>query len=297
MVPHRKILRVIALVAHCSADPESTRNALEVEYRVKFPKDFKAFWSNEVLSWLSPAVEALLLTTDFKAVRSYDAAFKAAAELKINRYVTLGPSGLQLNVPDVIRRWRRHEQIRVCLETMLLCALNETQIVSDIRRMYGISIDESQVSEFGELFIDKDFIEGDPWLEYMECIGTDEAQFKFRLMQAPKDYARYKLGVPVHLNDEEVLDRLMSDSYFSAVEMKIEGQNITTADLARVKLERETIFKAMDRRLKIREAKNNSGDGGASEAVKQIGRILLDYKEQEMPLMNELPKPETPTDG
>jgi hypothetical protein len=297
MVPHRKILRVIALVAHCSADPETTRQALEVEYRVKFPKDFKAFWTNEVLSWLSPAVEALLLTTDFKAVRSYDPAFKAAAELKLNRYITLGPSGLQMNIPDVLRRWRRHEQIRVCLETMLLCALNESQIVSDIRRMYGISIDENQVSEFGQLFVDKDFIEGDPWLEYMECIGTDEAQFKFRLMQAPKDYARYKLGVPVHLNDEEVLDRLMSDSYFAAVEMRIEGQNITAADLARVKLERETIFKAMDRRLKIREAKNSSGDGGASEAAKQMGLIILDYQDQDLPLMSDVMKEEKPKDG
>jgi len=301
MVPHRKILRIIAILAHCSLDPEGEREKLEDICHVKFPKDVLGFWTTEVLSWLTPEVESLLLTTDFNAVGSYEVAFMAAAQLEISKYITIGPDGLEINLAHHIKKWRKNEQMRICIETLLLCGISVEQVTADLRRMYQIQVTEDDISEFAALFIDNEFIEGDSWLDYQECIGTTESLFKMKMMQAPKDYARYKLGVPVHLNDEEVIDRLMSDSYFVNVEMSVEGQTTTAADIARIKLERDTIFKAMDRRVKIRVAKLNEGDGGATAAAKAIAKIVLKYTEQEIPLMSEVPglsadqeKPPTP---
>lgn len=289
MVPHRKILRVIALLATCSTTPYETRNKLCVELAVRFPSDYALFWSEEVLSWLSPTAEVALTTTDFGTTPKYEVAFAAARELGISKYITLGPNGLELKITQTLRRWRKHTQIRMCLETMLLCSMPIAQIVSDMRRMYGLSIDEDSVSEFAALFIDPEFIEGDPWLEYMECIGEAEAQFKWKLMQAPQDYARYKLGVPVRLDNDAVLDRLMSDSYFTAVEMKVEGQTTTAAEVARLKMERDTVFKALDRRMKLEEQRLAAGTGSAAtSAAAAIAKIMLDHTVQPLQLASEV---------
>lgn len=295
MVPHRKILRAIALAAHASLTPESVRDTLCGRFRVRFPRDPIAFVRDELIAYLSPEVEALMTTKDPSKL-DYGPELMAAAELELSNLLSVTPTGLTVVVPEFLVKLRKHDTLRVCIETMILCAIPFSTIVDDIRTMYQLTITEDDIAQFADLFMDRDFAEGDSWIEYTQCIGQDETQFKFRLMNAPKDYARWKLGARVQLDSDQVLDRLMSDSYYASQQMKIEIPNPSRDELARIKLERETIFKAMDRRLKIKEVKAASGEKGSETAAALIGKIILKYgDEPDMPLMGDLKNDEKPS--
>ena len=63
MVPHREILRAIALVAHFSGHPAVARDTLCARFNVKFPvSKFAYFWKTEILLKLPPHLEAQVLT-------------------------------------------------------------------------------------------------------------------------------------------------------------------------------------------------------------------------------------------
>lgn len=286
MVPHRSILRAIVLASHASLSPDDVRAVLCTKYHVKFPRDFVAFVATEILAYVTPEVEALLMTKDPSKI-DYRSELLAAEQLGV-KCLGVTPQGLTVVLPDIVTKLRKHDTLRLCIETMLLCNISRELIVEDVRNMYGISLTTDDIALFADLFMDTGFAEGDSWIEYTQCIGVEETKFKYQLMNAPKDYARWKLGARVQLDSEQVLDRLMSDSYYLSQQMRIENPEPSRDDMSRMKLERDTIFKAMDRRLKIKDQKAQTGEKGSQNAHTLIANILMKYDDDVPPLASSL---------
>jgi hypothetical protein len=254
---------------------------------VRIPGTAKEFWTEEIFRWLTPELEASFLTTDSALTGDYRPMFAAAKELGVAKYICVNPSGPTVSVPPDYLKWRKHETIRVALETMLLCGIPTAMIAEDFRRMYGTTFNEEDIVAFADLYVDREFAAGDNWLRYTQCIGKEEAVFKYRLTQQPRDYIRWQLGVPVALESDQVLNRLMSDSYFTCLKIKAENDNNPSRDeLARIKVERDTIFKCMDRLTKNKEV-TGAGDG-ANEAAAAIKKIVLTYADQNFVTKDEL---------
>lgn len=286
MVPHRKALRAIALVSYCANDTDATRNRLCLQHCVQFPTPIAEFWQSEIDHWLTPAMQAAFMTTDTILTSDVTFALKVAEELGVAEYIHWTSRGLDIAVSDTVLKWRKTRAMRLFLETMILCGLDIAQIQEDMRRMYGVLIEEAEVRRFAELYCDREFALGDNWFLYTKCIGEDEAQFKVRMMAQNRDYVRWKMGVPISLDSDVVLDRMMSDGYFTCQTIKAETDNqLSKDDLVRVKMERDTIFKCMDRKIKFKEA---SGGGGTNQAVDAIGKIALKYVEEQFVLKEDL---------
>jgi hypothetical protein len=176
------------------------------------------------------------------------------------------------------------------IETCMLCGVSDTQIGDDLKRLYGMDPDEASLGLFRALFVDAEYAAGDGWLTYVRCIGDAEGTFKRRLMGQPSDFVRWKLGVPVQLDTEKVLDRMVSDAYYTERLIKMDagenGLHLGKDEVARVKLERDTIFKAMDRKQKLRES---AGGTQADAALRAIGQLVAGYESQDgLPLLTEL---------
>jgi hypothetical protein len=286
VVPHKKALRAIALASYCSTNTTATVDRLCKQHGIRFPVTFEQFWKNEILMWLPPELEALFLTTDASLTSDYRPMFLAAKHLGVDKYLAITGEGPTFLVPEPLLEWRSHKTIRVALETMLLCKMPITQISSDFRQMYQITFDEKDLAVFSDLYVDVEYSAGENWILYEECIGEDEARFKSKLMRQPKDYVRHQLGVPVSLNSDQVLNRLISDSYFTCMELKAETENHPSRDqIARIKLERDTIFKAMDRVSKLKEAASGTNENAAASEIK---KIILEYSDQEFLTKDEL---------
>lgn len=304
MVPHSRILAAIALVARCSGDEEYFRSELTKLYSVSFPADLfgeKAFWIREVLEKLPIELQVAITTSQMHFEGDYTAMFEAAKVLEVAEYVQLGGSTVNsiaralpfVLLPPEIATWRRHPALRMALECMLLCDVPLTQICDDMRRMYGRTFEESNVVKFQSLFCDRTKL-GD-WSAYSRCVPQEELAFKHRLMNEPVDFVRWKLGVPVHLENDAVLDRMMSDAYFTERLMKHDARGtdphglpqLGVADLARIKLERDTVFKCMDRKLKMKELAGQQS-GTTTLIHQQIAKIQLEFAAQEMPMVDEL---------
>jgi len=287
MVPHRKVLRAIALVSYCALNTAETREQLLKKHNVKFPSSPAAFWEQEVLHWMSPELQALFMTTDTSITGDFRPMMLAAKDLEVEDYIVFTSRGPDVNVNETILKWRNHDSIRVALESMFLCGIEIATIQEDLRRMYSYAVDEGDLRRFADLYADREFALGDNWLFYTICIGEHEAMFKLRLMKMPRDYARWKLGVPVALDADAVLDRMMSDAHFTCQMMKAESDNQLSRDeLARVKLERETIFKCMDRKIKYKEV---SGGSNVNKAADQIKSIILKYTDEtQIPLKEDI---------
>ncbi len=286
MVPHRKILRAIALVSYYATDTVATREALTKQHQVKFPSAPGEFWEREIMHWISPELQALFMTTDSSLTGDFRPMMMAANDLEIGEYLHITHRGPDINVSEAILKWRTHATIRVALETMFLCGIDVPTIMEDLRRMYGYTVDEADLRRFADLYADREFALGDNWLGYTSCIGQNEAVFKMRLMQQPREYVRWKLGAPVTLDADSVLDRMMSDAHFTCQLLKSETDNqLSRDDLVRVKLERDTIFKCMDRKIKFKEASNGAG---TNKAVDAIQSILLHYTDEMPPLKEEI---------
>jgi hypothetical protein len=292
VVPHRKILRAIALAANASLTPDDARIAMCGKFHVKFPRDFIAFMRDEILAYITPEAEAMLTTKDPSKL-DYRPELMAAEELELG-LLSITPKGLAVLVPELMLRLRKHDTLRICIETMILCGITTAQIAEDVRKMYGLSITEDDVVLFGDLFCDREFAEGDSWIEYTQCIGLEETRFKFQLMNAPKDYVRYALGAKVQLDSSEVLDRLLSDSYYTSQRLKIENPNPSRDEMTRIKMERDTMFKAMDRRIKIKEVDAATGEKGGNNAAALINNIIVKYGTPDVPMMDELNKGDAP---
>lgn len=304
MVPHTRALIAVALAARCSGDEQNLRSALCSHLRIQFPADLfgqRAFWQVEGIDKLPIEVSTALETSQMALSGDYTPMFTAAEILGVSGYLTLGGSTIPtisdvqpfVSVPQEIVEWRQHSAIRMALECMLLCGLPVDLICSDMRKMYGRTFEESYVQTFKFLFADRAKLRD--WTAYSRCIPQEELSFKHRLMAEPADFVRWKLGVPVNLDSDTVLDRLMSDAYFTERLLKHEARGtdphglpaLGTADLARIKMERDTIFKCMDRKLKMREiAGQQSTD--VSQIHQQIAQIKMEYSTQTVPLVDEL---------
>lgn len=278
MVPHRKVLRAIALVSYCALNTAEKREQLAAQHAVKFPTSPGDFWNKEVLHWLSPELQALFMTTDTSITCDYRPMLMAAAELEIAEYIVTTHRGPDVNVSEAMLKWRSHDTIRIALESMFLCGIDIPTITEDLRRMFGYSVDEADLRRFAELYADREFAIGDDWINYTQCIGPAESTFKMKLMNQPRDYVRWKLGAPVALDSDTVLDRMMSDAHFTCQMMKAEsGNSLSRDEMSRVKMERDTIFKCMDRKIKFKEV---SGGSNVNKAADQIKSIILKYTDE-----------------
>ena len=203
-------------------------------------------------------------------------------------------------------RWRNHSAMRLAIETMMLCGVPDVQIADDMFHMYNTTFSSDLITQFRRLFMDPLYCDGAYWTAYAECIPVDELLFKSRLRGEPKDFVRWKLGVPVSLDSEMVLQRLVSEAYYTERLIKADRRDpsnphalpaLDRDDLARVKMERDTIFKGIDRMLKLRE---NGVGGGASDARAELARIITscDGAAADFPLIEDVLKEnEKPSDG
>jgi hypothetical protein len=169
-------------------------------------------------------------------------------------------------------QWRQHKSLRIFLETCLLAGVAVPQVAVDVRTCWGVAPTEDDIAKFARLFADREGLLGMGWLHYAHCIGEAEADFKRKLITQPHDFLRWKLGVPVSLDSTRVIERLVSDAYYTERLLKAEigdnGLHMPKETLARIKMERDTMFKGIDRLIKLR-------DGGTDSEEKQKVREAL----------------------
>jgi len=301
MVPHAKILTAIALAAKAGNNTEEVTEFLCRQHFVKFPAEWyaeKAFWNVEVVKKLPDELYVAYSTSQMSLNWDYTPLMACAKHLGVDRYISVGSTEFGDNTaiavvnPEILS-WRQHDSIRMALETMFLCGIGIATIAEDMRKMYGKTFEEDYLTEFRDLYCDKTRI-GD-WSAYARCISAEELSFKYRLSKEHVDFVRWKLGVPVHLDNETVLDRMMSDAYFTERLIKYECRGsdphglpaLSSVDLARIKMERDTLFKCVDRKVKLREAAGQS-TGVAAAIQKHIDDVMLEYVDNANPLMSEL---------
>lgn len=294
MVPHRQALRIAALAALASPDQHGVAGNICNSLSVKFPKGFQQFVEADIFPFLTPDVESCFKTTDFSLVYDYRPLFIAAKQLGIEQYLSVGGSGPTHCVPEIVVSWRQNSSIRIFMETCLLCKIPRAQILEDANTMYGVTFSESDLTTFENLFVDMHYANGDAWLNYILCIGNEEAMFKRSLMNDPKDYVRWRLHVPVSLNSERVLDRLVSDAYYTIQLIKSKagerGVSLTKDQRERIKLETDTIYKGLDRRVKLKELERALGSGkGNTDAALAIREIILDLQTNDFVMKQDLP--------
>ena len=280
------------------ADGAAYAEQLRQAFHIQLPYPLESVVKELVFPKLPAAVEALLMSTDFTATPDYRPFLAAAQYLEVSPVVGINGSGPAVTLPARVQRWRDDSTLRLFIETCHLCGISQTQIAEDLRRMYGLDVDEGELALFTNFFVDREYSKAGSWLLYERCIGAEEAQFKRQLMAQPHDFVRWKLGVPVHLESDRVLDRLLSDSYYTERLIKFQAGDATALgrdELARIKLERDTIFKALDRRLKHQQSRGE-GDG-ANTAAQAISRIVLEYAEQAPKTRDQLGYTDLETDG
>lgn len=293
MVPHRQALKLASLVALSSADTEGALSRLCDQLTVRFPSpDPKEFIESDVLGCLTPEVNACFRTTNFSLVYDYRPFFIAARQLGLERRVRVDETGPAVNLSDAVLKWRNDATLRMFIECYILCGIPQAQLAEDLRKIYGFDVNEADLAAFEELFVDKDYLNGNYWLNYTKCVGDSEAGFKRRLMNEPTDFVRWKLGVPVTLETERVLDRLISDAYFTERLLKHQvgdmGLSMKKDELARMKLERETIFKGLDRRLELKKLSVAEGTKANTDAAQEIQRIILEYTPHNFPTKSDV---------
>ena len=282
MVPHRRILQAIALVAMARADGLKHAGELQTAIDVKFPCALPDFTATEVQNRIPAVLDTLFNTTDMSATLDFRPLVNAATHLKVRDIVTIGPTGPTVILPAGLKRLRENQAIRTMLETSILCEIGLETICSDLKQMYGVNIDESDIKRYGELFVDREYIEGEAWTRYILCVGNQEAVFRRALIGQPQDFVLWRLGVPVSMNSEMVLYRLMSDAYYTERLVKRTAGNLgltlSKDELARVKMERDTMFKAMEMRGKMHDAR---GGDSAKQALATLAGVVAKYESQD----------------
>jgi len=286
MVPHRKALRAIALASRCAVDSAVELERLCALHEVKFPCTFEHFWKTEVLDYLTDEQEIQLTTTDVNLTQDYRPVLTAAAQLGVANLLALTETGLTLNVSRDCLKWRKQRSIRIAIEVLLLCGVSIAQVSEDMRSMYQTQFSADDLTQYASVYCDVEYTVGEYWANYEESIGKSEATYKARFMQQPVDFVRHSLGVAVRLEPDQVLNRLMSDSYFTCLQIQSDNDGELGKDeLARVKFERDTIFKAMDRLTKHKEA---SGGNSSTKAADAISKIVMTYEDTSHKMLSEL---------
>jgi hypothetical protein len=296
VVPHRQALRLIVLVGLSSSDCAQTIENLCDKLEVKFPGPIDEFITTEFLPSLSLDVEACFTTSDFMLTFDYRPFYAAAKQLELERFIGIDETGPAIALSPSLLRWRNNRTIRQFIECSILCGIPLLQVSEDLRRLFGGEINDSDLKTFELLFVDRTYASGNNWLEYMKCIGEPEAMFKRKLMGEPHDFVRWKLGVPVSLSSDMVLDRMISDAYYTERLIRYDAENplkISKDELARIRMERDTIIKCIDRRVKLKESDPKGGKAN-TDAAAEIRRIVLDFTEQSFPTREEVIGTEAP---
>lgn len=297
MVPHHKILQAISLIALCRADGISAVAKFCAEARVTYPVTLAEFLLKHVFPALPPGLEAWLRSTDAALLRDYRPLMEAATRLEIADVIGVGPDGAMLTLPGLVPKWRQDDTLRVFIETLLLAGIPAPTVANDIQRMWGYPVDEAAVTLFARYFADREYTEGEYWSNYLKCIAPSEARLKRDLMQQPHEYVRWRMGVPVEMSNERVLDRLISDAYFTERLLKAEagdqGLRLSKDEIVRLKLERDTLFKALNakQKLKLAETAGGGDDVEAQKVVETLKAIGLQYEEQNPLMMEDLDQP------
>lgn len=290
MVPHCRLLQACSLLAVVLPDGDAVAAAAAQDVYCAFPAGVTptAFVQQWVTTAIPPVYDSVLRTSD---VRTDMRAFFAVANLLgVGDIVAITANGPAIVVPEAVAEIRRHKTLRIFVETYQLANLGTEILAADLKLIFGRTFDEHALARHKELFVDTVWLsQPSGWQHYESCVGVDEAKFKRDLIVQPSDYLRWKLGVPVTLNQDVVLDRLISDAYYTERLLKSQHAELDKDQLARIKLERDTIFKAMDRKLKAKEAAHASGAGsGMNAAVEAIRSLTIGYSEQTFTHMDDL---------
>ncbi len=299
MVPHRQALRLITLIGLSSSDCAQKIADLSAKLDVKFPCEKTEFAESDFFPSLTPEVEACFTTSDILLTLDYRPFYAAARELGVERFIAIDENGPALGLSPSLLRWRSNATMRQFIECCILAGIPLTQISMDLSRMYGCDVNDADLKTFELLFVDRTYASGNSWLDYTRCIGDGEATFKRRLMNEPHDFVRWKLGVPVALASDLVIDRMISDAYYTERLLRHEAEDTTKLskdELNRIKMERDTIFKCLDRRIKLKETDpKHTGNGSSVDAASAIRRIVLDFARQDFPLKGDLIGQDAPT--
>lgn len=311
MVPHRQALRLVTLVGLSSADCSQTIENLCDKINIQFPCPVEEFIASDFIPALSPDVEACFTTSDYSITLDYRPFYAAARQLGLDRFIGVDEFGPAMLLSSPIMRWRENKTVRQFVECSMLCGVPKLQIADDMRRMFGGDINDTDLMSFELLFVDRLYASGNSWLQYMKCIGEPEAMFKRKLMGEPHDFVRWKLGVPVSLSSELVLDRMISDAYYTERLIRHDAEDtlkLSKDEITRVRMERDTIIKCIDRRVKLKESDPKGGKAN-TDAANAIRSIILDFSEQifptkaellgseHVPLISDLEKPDAGNSG
>jgi len=287
VVPHRKALQLTALVALSRQDPPASAAETVEKLRCRFPMDLALFCDREIFPELPIALAASLMVTDAALAEPDPKPFQDAAWiLDLSSLLSWDPLP-SIRLPSDIWTWREHPSLRMFFECCLLAGIAPDIIIADVRQLWGLQVDEHSLKTFSDLFCARD----QDWLMYEQCLPPEEATFKRALRHQPADVVRWRLGVPVSLDTTRVLDRLISDAYYTERLIKVEaggmGVHLSKTLMDRVKLERETILKGVDRRLKLAQAERAKGSLGDEEL--QIMRKQMENMDVELPPLPTLP--------
>lgn len=290
MVPHCGILRAISL-ARLSAGAHSEEHWCK-ELHVEYPVAMHEFDETYVDECLSPGFLAKLRTTSYRRPGSIEVYLEAAALLRVSEVITVNSDSLDVTIPESLRLWREDTSYRMFLETSLLAKVPLAVIMSDIRDVFQFDLSEDEVLLYGRMFADPAFTRGQFWAWYVKCIGAEEATFKFKLLREPHDYVRWRLGIPVSLPTDRVIDRLVSDAYYADRLLHADqgpDGTLSRASLDRIKMERDTIIKALALRMRREIAVRASTSSKSSEVVHTLlAGLSMGMAATELPTLEDL---------
>ena len=239
---------------------------------------------------LNPSSEAFLATF-MPGISPTDPLVSILAELGFTNYLDVTPAGLELKVVDFFRRWREDDNLSIYLDACFLAEIHPNVMKEDVRLLWNITSTAEDLAVYADLFIDRELLRYG-WVGYEQAYDRMRAGFVRSLMRQPHDYVRWKLGIPVSLDTTMVLDRLISEAYYTERSIKNEQGNGALAkdSMSRMKMERDTLFKAIDRRLKLQEAKAGGGNGQevADKAMAVLEQLTLKYEQNDFPTIEAL---------
>lgn len=289
MVPHRRALQAIILAAHGHREPDNAVSRWMETWKVRCPVPWRDFARTQIFPFIASDLEILITTTDFSLSGDFRPILAAAKMLEVQSFVQVGAEGTVLYLPATVEKWRTNPTMLSFLETSMCCEVPIAQLVDDFRRIYATDVGEADMLTFQRLFVDPEYLNDDGWVNYQRCISPDEAQRRQRLRLEPKDFVRWKLGVPVQLDTDTVLRRVISDAYYTERLLKHEagdgGLRVSKDTLTRMKLERDTLFKGVKMLEELATAKGGGATDGETKKIRdalaslEIERSLPDFPE------------------
>jgi hypothetical protein len=313
VVPHDKALKLILLASFASKDPTWTVANYCAKLKVEYPRGHTASYFKNILNELDDSIAQFFVKRydiyDGQLIFKKDLPIEmapvldAGEQLGILNYLQVDETGLSLLIPQTLYKWRQNDPLRKLIEICFLCGFTVNELAADLLSVYGYGVIEIDLFKFLDLFVNPEFTKGDDWLEYEACFpaSSTEPSDRLKLMSEPKDYVKWRLNLPVEIDSDTILNRLIADAYF--VEKLIKSRHARTdtslhsSEFDRIKLERDTIMKSLDRQVKIRSTNAAAGAKFSLDAAEEIRKIILDYKKSNFKLRNELindtPEPST----